>query len=208
MLDCGKKGDAVINRREFLEAAAISAIPAMTSASPGAPRTQADTSAPALHTVVIDSRHGEARSLGAGFAAQGTRVAVLADGDVTQLWLRDIGPAWRARRAPIAGLTTRSSLFCLEQLSLGYGLRVVFHAEHVVHPQGRTGHQVFRGGDMVGLSARSLALAGPLWPTRVAEVLARHARFAGRERQGLSDSALSPTLPPGATLLTSWIIAA
>ncbi|HEV2701246.1 MAG TPA: hypothetical protein VGV09_06425 [Steroidobacteraceae bacterium] len=198
----------MINRREFLEAAAISALPAMTRAAQGAPSVQIRASVAALHSVVVDSRHAEARSLGAGLAAQGANVVALADGDVTQLWLRTIGPAWRSQSVPIGGLTTRSSLFCLEQLSLGHGLRVVFHAEHIVHSEGRTEHRVLRGADAAGLCARSLGLAGSLWPTRIAEVLAHPGRFAGRERQGLSDAALSPTLPPGATLLTSWIIAA
>jgi hypothetical protein len=197
----------VINRREFLEAAAISALPAVASATQRV-GPQAQAALPALHTIVIDSRYAETRSLGAALAAQGAMVRVLPDGDVTQLWLQHIAPAWHRQPVPVGGLTARPALFCLEQMALGRGLRVVFHAEHIVHAEGRTEHRLLRGAETAGLSARGLALAGPLWPTRIAEVLAQHARFAGRERYGQSDAALSPVLPPGATLLTSWIIAA
>jgi hypothetical protein len=195
----------VINRREFLEAAAVAALPAIARAAPQVAAPAA--SVPALHSIVIDARHDEARSLGAALAAQGALVRALPDGDVTQLWLRDLGPAWRREPVPIGGLTGRPALFCLEQLALGHGLRVVFHGEHVVHAQGRTEHRLLRGGEAAGLSARSLVLAGPLWPTRIAAVLAHHSRFSGQEPHGLSAAALSPSLPSGATLLTSWIIA-
>lgn len=195
----------MINRREFLEAAAISALPVIASASAAAQAQAAP--APALHTIVIDSRHAEGRSLGAGVAAQGAMLRALPDGDVTRLWLEELAPAWRHHPVPIGGLTGRPALFCLEQLARTCGLRVVFHAEHIVHAAGRTEHRLLRGAQAAGLSARSLIRAGPLWPARIAEVLGRPDRFAGRERQGLSEAALSPALPPGASLLTSWIIA-
>jgi hypothetical protein len=207
MLDCAQRGDAVINRREFLEAAAVSALPTIASATPRV-GVQADVTLAALPTIVIDSRYAESRNLGSALAAQGASVLALPDGDVTQLWLQQLGPAWRQQPVPISGLSARPALFCLEQLALGRGLRVVFHAEHVVHAAGRTEHRLLRGAQTAGLSSRGLALTGPSWPTRIAEVLTQHARFAGRERHGLSAAALSPVLPPGATLLTSWIIAA
>ena len=108
----------------------------------------------------------------------------------------------------MAGLTARPALFCLEQFALGCGLRVVFHGEHVVHRQGRTEHRLLRGAEAAGVSARELDLAGPLWPARIAAAIASHAGQARGERFGPSDAALSPALPTGAQLLTSWIIAA
>ena len=53
----------MINRREFLEAAAMSALPARASATQRMDRAQRRASTPALHTIVVDSRHAEARSL-------------------------------------------------------------------------------------------------------------------------------------------------
>jgi hypothetical protein len=109
---------------------------------------------------------------------------------------------------PLAGLTARPALFCLEQLARGCGLRVVFHAEHVLHAQGRTEHRLLRGAPAAGISAADLSLAGPLWPSQIAQVIASYSTPTGRERFGLSEAGLHPTLPRGAQLLTSWIIAA
>ncbi len=65
-----------------------------------------------------------------------------------------------------------------------------------------------RGADPKRLAAHDLALSGRFWPALIAETLATYPGQAGRGRLGRSDAALNPTLPPGAHLLTSWIIAA
>jgi hypothetical protein len=98
-------------------------------------------------------------------------------------------------------------LFCLEQLALGFGLRVVFHGEHVVYPDGHIEHSLLRGAEGAQLSVRELARARALWPARVADAIASYRQTAG-VRPGRSDAALEPTLPREAQLLTSWIIAA
>jgi hypothetical protein len=199
----------MISRREFLEAAAVSALPAIAGASQRNDGLQADARQPvAPPTVLIDERYREARSVGARLAARGASLLALPDGDITQVWLNHIGPAWKDQPVTVAGLTGRPALFCLEQLALSCGLRVVFHAEHFVHREGRTEHRLLRGAEAAGLSVRELNLAGWLWPARMAEALAVYRKPAGRGRFGLSDAALSPTLRPGAQLLTSWIIAA
>ncbi len=203
------KGGFVINRREFLEAAAVSAVPAIAGASRRTDGPLENTClSVALPTVLIDPRYREARSVGARLAARGASMLALPDGDITQVWLRHIGPEWKTQPLAVAGLTGRAALFCLEQFALNCGLRVVFHAEHVVHREGRTEHRILRGADAAGLSVRDLNLAGWLWPARIAEALAAHPRQTGRVRFGLSDAGLTPTLPAGARLLSSWIIAA
>lgn len=161
-----------------------------------------------LHRVLIDGRHAEARALGARFSRAATPVSILADGDVTQLWRDEIGPAWRGRPVAIAGLTEQPALFCLEQLGLSGGLRVVFHGEHVTLPDGRVGHTLLRGAEDAGLSARDLTRAGPLWPARLAAAWVLHRRQARPRRVGPSHAALEPVMAAGARWLTSWIIAA
>jgi hypothetical protein len=198
----------MINRREFLEVAAVSALPAIAGARQHVDDRLTSASRRALPTVLIDERHAQSRTVGARLTVAGATVHAIPEGDVTQVWLDHIGPAWRHRPLTVAGLTARPALFCLEQFALGRGLRVVFHGEHVVHRQGRTEHRLSRGAEAAGVSARDLDLAGPLWPARIAEAIATHAGRAGGERFGPSDAALSPALPTGAQLLTSWIIAA
>jgi hypothetical protein len=198
----------MINRREFLEAAAVSALPAIAGARQRGDDRLTSASRPALHAVLIDERHAQARTVGAHLAVAGATVRPIPEGDITQVWLDHIGPAWRHQPLTVVGLTARPALFCLEQFALGCGLRVVFHGEHVVHRQGRTEHRLLRGAEAAGVSARELDLAGPLWPARIAEAIRVHAGQAGGERFGPSEAALSPALPAGAQLLTSWIIAA
>jgi hypothetical protein len=199
----------LINRRKFLEAAALSSLPAIAVASPGLGAGRGPTpSSGALPAVLIDARFAQARALGARLGDLGATVHTMPDGDITQVWLNHIRPAWKAQPLTVVGLTARPALFCLEQFALACGLRVVFHAEHVVHREGRTEHRVLRGAQATGVDAPDLALAGWLWPAHLAQAVAMHRRETGGERYGRSDAALSPTLPAGSRLLTSWIIAA
>ncbi|MEJ0008693.1 MAG: hypothetical protein WDM77_20610 [Steroidobacteraceae bacterium] len=196
-------------RREFLEAAAISALPAIAGARQCVDGKRALAAlAIAPRIVLIDPRFAEARTIGACMAARGAAVHATAEGDVTQVWLKQVGPAWRHQPVTVAGITARPALFCLEQFALSCGLRVVFHGEHVVHQEGRTEHQLLRGPDPRRLAAHDLALSGRFWPALIAETLATYPWQSGHARFGRSDAALSPALPPDAHLLTSWIIAA
>jgi hypothetical protein len=199
----------VITRREFLEVAAVAAVPAIAGAAQRADEARTNPVARgALHTALIDERFVEARTVGVRLAASGVMVRAMPDGDVTQIWLNHIGPAWRDQPVTIAGLTARPALFCLEQFALSCGLRVVYHGEHVVHQEGRTGHRILRGAQAARIGAQDLALAGRSWPTLIAQVLAAPPHHAGHGRFGRSEAALNPTVPPGAQLLTSWIITA
>jgi hypothetical protein len=46
-------------------------------------------------------------------------------GDVTALWYHDLYHRWKRGPAPLAGVTTHESLFCLDVLARDAGLRVV-----------------------------------------------------------------------------------
>jgi hypothetical protein len=193
------------NRRDILQAAAV--LPAVVGATRIAAHAHTDT-APLLplHTVLIDERHAESRRLGARLAARGIAVHPVPSGDVTEVWLSHIDPLWRREPLAVAGLTERPVLFCLEQLAIGCGLRVVLHLEHDLHADGGTDHALLRGAEAAGLSGRDLTRAGPHWPSRIADALTRHPQRTGR-RYGRSEAALEPSLPAGTRLLTSWIIA-
>jgi hypothetical protein len=194
------------NRREFLQAAAVTAVPIAAGAAPTAP-TPYTPRRPTLHAVIVDERHEETRTFAARMTSRRESVHAIPDGDVTAIWLREIRPAWKRQPAPVAGLTERPALFCLEQLALGSGLRVVFHGEHIVHPGGETEHSLLRGGATNALSARDLMRAGPLWPALVAQAMTWPVEFAPRPRLGPTNAGFAPTLPSGARFLTSWIIA-
>ncbi len=204
------------SRREFLEAAALTALPVIAgtplaaAAAPAKKPSVVDDSAAGLafQFVLFDSRYSQAHSAAVRIGSAGAAVHALADGDITQVWMDHIGPAWQRGPAAIAGVTARPALFCLEQFALSSGMRVVFHAEHVVHANGRTHHSLLRGSDRVRLSAADLTRAGEQWPAHIAGALTRYCPQAEAPRFGRRDAALEPALPPQAQLLTSWIIAA
>jgi hypothetical protein len=193
-------------RRTFIRIAASAAVPASVSLRAAA---SAGTSKPRREpeAVIVDADHAAARSFGDRFSAQGSAVLSIHEGDVTASWLGHIRPMWSQRRATIAGLTTPAALFCLEQLAWPHGLRVVFHAEHILLADGSLSHQVQRDPQMARLTASNLQRAGTRWPVRLAEAMAMRGATSSR-RPGPSMAALHPQLPAGATLLTSWIIAA
>jgi hypothetical protein len=196
------------SRRQFLHAAALSSgLPALLAAGDFmAARPQARARL-GLHMVLVDGRHAETRPVGAYFSRGPAVVRTLPDGDITQTWLNDLGPAWGGQPHAIAGLTERPALFCLEQLALHRGLRVVFHGEHVIEPDGHLQHSLLRGAEEAHLSVDDLARAGARWPRRIAATIAAYRRAARPRRLGPSEASLEPALPPGARLLTSWIIA-
>lgn len=193
-------------RRTFLQGAAC-ALPAATggwriasaAASP-------ERRAAAFHAVLV-GHQAATLPFGHALGAHGATLLQIAAGDITEPWLGTIRPAWTKGPAAIAGLTAPGALFCLEQLAWSHGLRVVFHAEHIVHSDGTAAHQLLRGGSSIGLDAAALHGAGPQWPTALAQALAAR-RAPPARRLGPSVAALEPTLPPDAQLFTSWIIAA
>lgn len=210
------------SRREFLEAAALTALPVIAGAPLATAASPAKGSSPAsapvasgataasldFHLVLFDSRFWQAHAAAAGIRATGSAAHALANGDVTQVWMDHIGPAWQRGPAAIAGITARPALFCLEQFALSSGMRVVFHAEHIVHADGHTEHALLRGADRARLSPADLTRAGEHWPRHIVDALTRYRPQAEGPRFGRSNAALEPALPPQAQLLTSWIIAA
>jgi hypothetical protein len=106
----------MISRREFIHASVAGVA---LAAAGGAP----------LYKVIYDQRFAGSAAFAAavrklGFATHAIR------GDITGLWFNDLDRHWRERRAPVAGLTTESALFCLERLAWDHQMRVAFRAEH------------------------------------------------------------------------------
>ena len=107
----------------------------------------------------------------------------------------------------IAGLTDSSVLFCLEQLAWTHGLRVAFHAEHVVLPSRDAVHSVHtRDPALANIDERALASSAN-WSQCIGEMFDSYNRNLTITAAGPSCAGLEPVMPPGALLLTSWIIA-
>jgi hypothetical protein len=124
-------------------------------------------------------------------------------GDITDLWLAELHPQWTRKPTPIAGLTARPALFCLEQLAWDFRMRVVVHAEHRLLPDGtmlHTAHIAARG-----LSTVELTAAGAAWPVYAAGALSR--LTAARSPCGPSPACMEAAVGDDEITLHSWVIA-
>lgn len=191
-------------RRGFLQFSIAAAL----AAGAAVPAVASDLRPTAVRTVLVDGQFPQARAVGATLGARGATVHTLTDADVTALWQNTLDPSWRQKPTALAGLTRAPALFVLEQLAWSHGMRVVYHAEHLVADNGDTAHQLLHCvGTGETLSTRTLEFLGPLWPGRVASVIASWGERPMAGRAGPSCAGLAPVLPPGTDLLTSWIIA-
>ena len=187
------------NRREFLQTAA-----ALSAAAPLAGRAAfAGGQAPApLDAVVVDARHGDARSFAAIAEALGAPLRFI-EGDITDLWQNELRKRWQAGAHAVAGLTERPALFLLERLGWDHGLRVVFEAEHETDGRGGAAHRVVRSADPH--LGEELAAAGSRWTRVLAHALVASAGAPARDFRPTA-AALAAHLGE-ATKLHSWIIA-
>jgi hypothetical protein len=122
-----------------------------------------------LHAVVLDERFAEAERFGAithraGLATRGLQ------GDVTDLWYRELYPLWKERAVPIAGLTAYAALFCLEQLAWDHRMRVLYRGAHTRRANDEVEHVVAVPQQL----AHSIGLATQCdWPVEFASLIAR-----------------------------------
>jgi hypothetical protein len=78
---------------------------------------------PLVSRVIYDSRFGASRAFAVAAQRRGIR-AVAIRGDVTALWRHDLDGHWARAGGAVAGLTTRSSLLCLEQMARDHWYQV------------------------------------------------------------------------------------
>lgn len=185
------------NRREILQAAA--AATAATAAAPMARAGQAE--AASLAAVIVDRRFEPSRAFGRHMAEQGRRVLEI-EADVTDVWLKELKPLWTEKPRAIAGLTSRSSMFCLEQLAWEHRMRVVYHAEHAPKADGGFAHELLASH---GFLVTDYASAGSSWPIMAAVVTGGEV-WATRSK-GPSPAGLAPAHEGTAETLASFVIA-
>jgi len=76
-----------------------------------------------FYLVIFDARFPKSRQLAGTIAGAFAPLAAIR-GDVTALWYHDLYFAWQRDAAPVAGVTSAESLFCLELLARDAGMRV------------------------------------------------------------------------------------
>lgn len=105
-----------------------------------------------LLRVIYDERFQESFSFAEQFNREGVLTS-LAGRDVSGLWYDDLrAHIVQKGVAPIAGLTDRTTLFCLEELARDVGMKVVFRIDHMIDKKGQVQHtpvEVERLSEMV-----------------------------------------------------------
>jgi hypothetical protein len=151
-------GGEMVNRRNVLKIGAATVAGALVK-KPVSGRDQSPKRAHIpFHTAVFDERFAECR----GFADEMHNAGVFTSairGDVAKLWYHDLRAHLRENRLPVAGLTDRAALFCLEELARDVGMRVIFRADHVTDQNGHTQHAAVGPASLVA-AARNLPQQG------------------------------------------------
>jgi hypothetical protein len=129
----------MVDRRSVLKLGAASAMGALVG-MPSPALLAVEGSAPSLiHGAVFSARFQPA----VYFAEELLRRRVLtfsAADDIAKLWYRDLLGGLSQHRGPIAGLTDRVTLFCLEELARSAGLGVWYRVDHVIDEYGNAEH--------------------------------------------------------------------
>jgi len=143
----------------------------------------------AFHRAVFDERFGECRGFAAEMDSAGVRTSAIR-GDVAKLWYGDLRVHLRENRLPVAGLTDRAALFCLEELARDVGMRVIFRADHILDQETGTQH------DAAGVAGFGRAIAVSLSQFDMSE-----------PRDTSAQKRTGPFSPENKTALVSWLIA-
>ncbi len=159
-----------------------------------------------LGQVLFDSRYAECRSFAAAAHRSGNEIVAF-QGDVTRLWRDMLHPRWAAGGGAIAGMTTPSSLFCLEQLAKDHWRRVVIRIDHRRSVAGLPSHRVTASEPMLSRTFAALNHHQE-WTERVMDLLSTYERARGRPRSTCLVSG-ADTDPCTSTQsdLVSWVIA-
>jgi hypothetical protein len=200
-----------VSRRDFvtgcLASAGIAAAvgPHAAGASPYAPAGHSG-----LRFGLFDTRFPVAVAFSRALLRRGVTLAPF-HGDVTAVWFEQLDPLWRREPIRVAGMTTPSTLFCLEQLAWDHGLRVAFRGTHEPAPSGGVTHLLEAARDrqqdlMSGFSEKRT------WAAQVADHIASISEsvpaFPSRpEARSESRLRTATTRYDCGTRLVSWLIA-
>jgi hypothetical protein len=147
--------------------------------SPGRPHI-------AFHRAVFDERFAECRAFAADLRSTGVCTSAIS-GDVAELWYSDLRVHLRENRLPVAGLTGRAALFCLEELARDVDMRVIYRADYIIDQYGdKTGRTAEFG--------QAIAVQFSQWD------ISDRRDTSAQKRTG-------PFSPENKTALVSWIIA-
>ncbi len=190
-----------MNRREFIAASSTVAAALACRASPAA--TLADGPLLDVTWVLFDRRFEPSKAFGLAGSGMEQRTYGI-DGDVTAFWSKHLDALWRGGAGAVAGMTTATSLACLEQLAAQHWFRVIARVEHRPCGEQTVSHRISAEPRWTQRLRGGLAASG--WPQHFAAALLEPGcRGVRQERMEFSTRTSSHWLdaPP----LVSWYIA-
>jgi hypothetical protein len=192
----------MISRRNVLTFAAAGAAGTLTPIAAWSAFSDTVGSARSLCRAVFDERYAECLAFARELEHRGAATSGIRN-DLAALWYQDLRPRLRQTPLPLAGLTDRTALFCLEELARDVGMKVLYRIDRTTEPGGRVRHDV-TGPAAVVEAARNLRPEvnfGRAMALLASDAEARGPwNFASVKRTGPSSSA-------NASVLVSWVMA-
>jgi hypothetical protein len=192
----------MIGRRKFLQLGPATLTSALVLDWDRAVAATGFNHADVLGRGIFDARFAESRNFGDTLAAHGVQTTPIQD-DVASLWYDDLRSQLRKVPTPIAGLTDRSALFCLEELARDVGMRVITRIDHLMDRSGIVRHDAIGPASIVETMQplHDRESYGHLTALLVMQHESQRApRPEAQKRTG-------PGQPAGATALVTWVIA-
>jgi hypothetical protein len=192
----------MVNRRGVLKIGAATVAGVLAKIPDSGPSPSPTRAHLAFHRAVFDERFAECRRFAAELHRAGVRTSAIR-GDVAKLWYADLRAHLRENRLPVAGLTDRAALFCLEELARDVGMRPIFRADHMMDPNGHTQHSAVGQPSLAALTHSLPPEAG--FGRAIAMLFGQFdinepCNTSAQKRTG-------PFSPENETALVSWIIA-
>lgn len=192
----------MIDRRSVLKVGAVSVAGALVGVPGPVLRAARADSPSSLRGAVFSARFQEARAFAEEL--QGWRAVTFSAGnDIAKLWYSDLQGGLSQHGGPIAGLTDRVTLFCLEELARSARIRVFYRVDHLIDGHGNVEHNAVGPASVVEATGKLAPQSGF---GREMAVLACQFEF----REPPATAALKrsgPFSPENKLALVSWVIA-
>jgi hypothetical protein len=172
----------------------------------------------AFQRAVFDERFAECRAFAAELNGAGVLTSAIL-GDVAKLWYYDLRGHLSKDPTPLAGLTDRPALFCLEELARDVSMRVIARVDHIMDPdedQNRHAQHTAVGPVSLVAATRQLTTQPGFGRTMARLLVGCAGRTSpekpdtGREAcatDGSAQKRTGPFAPQNKVALVSWIIA-
>jgi hypothetical protein len=197
----------MVNRRTVLKIGVTTLTGTLVNV-PGPSRNAASAATrSAFQRAVFDDRFTECQAFATALKSAGALTSAIR-GDVAKLWYEDLRVHLSKKRAPVAGLTDRPGLFCLEELARDVGMRVIFRADHITEQNGRTQHAAVGLASLVAVARNLAPEAG--FGRQMAQLFSQFdggGLNIGEPRDSAAQKLTGPFSPENKTALVSWVIA-